>query len=96
MYSPLKDWGALEGGLNVGIVGIGGLGQARNIASVPRRGKWCHELFDKILPSDGDPFGGGHGQRGDRHFDEPEQEGDGAQDGRQALHRLEGTSSLMR
>ena len=30
MYSPLKDWGALKGGLNVGIVGIGGLGQVRN------------------------------------------------------------------
>ena len=30
MYTPLKDWGALKGGLNVGIVGIGGLGQVRN------------------------------------------------------------------
>ena len=27
MYSPLKHWGALEGKKNVGIVGVGGLGQ---------------------------------------------------------------------
>ncbi len=27
MYSPLKHWGANKGGLNVGIIGIGGLGQ---------------------------------------------------------------------
>lgn len=27
MYSPLKYWGALKGGIKVGIVGIGGLGQ---------------------------------------------------------------------
>jgi len=27
MYTPLKQWGALKGGLNVGVVGIGGLGQ---------------------------------------------------------------------
>ena len=29
MYTPLKQWGALKGGLNVGIVGIGGLGQVK-------------------------------------------------------------------
>ena len=27
MYTPLKQWGALKGGMNVGVVGIGGLGQ---------------------------------------------------------------------
>ncbi|XP_059089470.1 probable formaldehyde dehydrogenase AdhA [Tigriopus californicus] len=27
MFSPLKHWGALKGGINVGIVGVGGLGQ---------------------------------------------------------------------
>ncbi len=27
MYSPLKHWGATKGGMNVGIIGIGGLGQ---------------------------------------------------------------------
>ncbi len=27
MFSPLKYWGAIKGGKNVGIVGIGGLGQ---------------------------------------------------------------------
>lgn len=27
MYSPLKHWGATKGGMNIGIVGIGGLGQ---------------------------------------------------------------------
>jgi len=27
MYSPLSHWGAVKGGMNVGIIGIGGLGQ---------------------------------------------------------------------
>jgi uncharacterized zinc-type alcohol dehydrogenase-like protein len=27
MYSPLKHWKAANGGLNIGIIGIGGLGQ---------------------------------------------------------------------
>ena len=26
MYTPLKDWGALNGGKRVGVVGLGGLG----------------------------------------------------------------------
>ena len=26
-YSPLSHWGAIKGGMNVGVVGIGGLGQ---------------------------------------------------------------------
>ena len=26
-YTPLKKWGALNGGKNIGIVGLGGLGQ---------------------------------------------------------------------
>ena len=49
-----------------------------------------------LSASDGYPIGGGNGQRGDSHLDEPEQEGDGAQDGRQALHCLQGTSSFLR
>ena len=27
LYDPLKHWGALKGGLRVGIAGLGGLGQ---------------------------------------------------------------------
>ena len=27
MYSPLKQWGAINGGKHVGVVGLGGLGQ---------------------------------------------------------------------
>ena len=53
-------------------------------------------LTSLSLSSDGDPFGGGNGQRGDSHFNESEQEGDGAQDGRQALHRLKGIPPLLR
>ena len=37
MYTPLKQWGALKGGMNVGVVGIGGLGQVTDLYSLLSR-----------------------------------------------------------
>ena len=31
MYSPLAQWRATKGGLSVGVIGIGGLGQAEKL-----------------------------------------------------------------
>ena len=45
MYTPLKQWGALKGGMNVGVVGIGGLGQVDLyiLCSPNTSGRWLRE-----------------------------------------------------
>ena len=35
MYGPLKEYGATQGGKNVGIAGFGGLGQMGNHTNFP-------------------------------------------------------------
>ena len=83
MYTPLKQWGALKGGMNVGVVGIGGLGQVFQFTLIV-----ATQIHLHLLP-DGNPFGCGHGQHGDGHLDEPEEEGGRHEDWRQELCRLQ-------
>ena len=44
MYGPLKEYGATQGGKNVGIAGFGGLGQMGNHTNFPPRATRVQEF----------------------------------------------------